>query len=75
MSKKTLCPICPICQTEEVSAQTRPFCSKRCADVDLHSWLGGKYAIPAVEPPDDFDMQRTAQDADESDDGDSGETH
>jgi hypothetical protein len=27
----------------------RPFCSKRCADVDLHRWLGGVYAIPAVE--------------------------
>ena len=27
----------------------RPFCSKRCADVDLHRWLGGIYAIPAVE--------------------------
>jgi hypothetical protein len=27
----------------------RPFCSKRCADVDLHRWLGGVYAIPAAE--------------------------
>jgi endogenous inhibitor of DNA gyrase (YacG/DUF329 family) len=27
----------------------KPFCSKRCADVDLHRWLGGSYAIPAVE--------------------------
>jgi hypothetical protein len=27
----------------------RPFCSKRCADVDLHRWLGGVYAIPAKE--------------------------
>ncbi|WP_367192801.1 DNA gyrase inhibitor YacG [Amorphus sp. 3PC139-8] len=27
----------------------RPFCSKRCADVDLHKWLGGGYAIPVVE--------------------------
>ena len=26
-----------------------PFCSKRCADVDLHRWLSGGYAIPAVE--------------------------
>ena len=29
----------------------RPFCSKRCADVDLSKWLGGRYAIPAEEPP------------------------
>jgi endogenous inhibitor of DNA gyrase (YacG/DUF329 family) len=31
----------------------RPFCSKRCADVDLHRWLSGKYAIPVDE--DDTD--------------------
>jgi endogenous inhibitor of DNA gyrase (YacG/DUF329 family) len=30
----------------------RPFCSKRCRDVDLAKWLGEGYAIPAVEPPD-----------------------
>jgi uncharacterized protein len=30
----------------------KPFCSKRCADVDLAKWLGGRYAIPAAEPPD-----------------------
>jgi hypothetical protein len=24
----------------------RPFCSKRCADLDLHAWLSGRYAIP-----------------------------
>jgi endogenous inhibitor of DNA gyrase (YacG/DUF329 family) len=30
-------------------ADFRPFCSKRCADVDLHRWLSGAYAIPAVE--------------------------
>jgi endogenous inhibitor of DNA gyrase (YacG/DUF329 family) len=27
----------------------RPFCSKRCADVDLNRWLTGSYAIPAEE--------------------------
>jgi hypothetical protein len=27
----------------------KPFCSKRCADLDLHRWLTGGYAIPAVE--------------------------
>jgi uncharacterized protein len=27
----------------------RPFCSKRCADLDLHRWLSGRYAIPVVE--------------------------
>lgn len=50
-------PICPICKTAETVPETTPFCSKRCADVDLHHWLGGQYAIPAVEPPDEWDMQ------------------
>lgn len=39
---------CPICSTPPVEAYL-PFCSKRCADVDLHRWLNGSYAIPAVE--------------------------
>jgi uncharacterized protein len=44
---------CPICgaPTEQ---QYRPFCSRRCADVDLSRWLRGAYAIP-VEPDDDED--------------------
>ena len=42
---------CPICgrPADELS---RPFCSKRCADIDLHRWLGGRYAVPA-DPGDD----------------------
>ncbi len=35
---------CPICQQPTVS-QYRPFCSKRCADVDLGRWLMGGYVI------------------------------
>jgi endogenous inhibitor of DNA gyrase (YacG/DUF329 family) len=27
-----------------------PFCSRRCADVDLHRWLKGAYVIPGAEP-------------------------
>ena len=30
-----------------------PFCSSRCADVDLGHWFQGKYAIPAVDAADD----------------------
>jgi hypothetical protein len=36
---------CPICGKPSVPG-SRPFCSKRCADIDLHRWLGGVYAIP-----------------------------
>lgn len=37
---------CPICKKPAVES-VRPFCSKRCADVDLHRWLGGSYVVPA----------------------------
>jgi hypothetical protein len=42
---------CAVCGKPQV-ARFRPFCSKRCADVDLAKWLRGGYAIPAEEPPD-----------------------
>jgi endogenous inhibitor of DNA gyrase (YacG/DUF329 family) len=44
--------LCPICG-KPADAKTRPFCSRRCADVDLHRWLSGRYAVPAVESDDD----------------------
>ena len=39
---------CPVCGKPPVE-RYRPFCSKRCAQIDLHRWLTGAYAIPAVE--------------------------
>ncbi len=39
-------PFCVICGARPQIDKYRPFCSKRCADVDLHRWLGGVYAIP-----------------------------
>jgi len=42
---------CPVCGKPS-QQKYHPFCSARCADVDLHRWLGGQYAIPAVDPPD-----------------------
>ena len=39
--------------------QFRPFCSKRCADVDLNRWLKGVYAVPVTET-DDEDGDRPA---------------
>ncbi len=42
---------CPICGAAVVVA-SRPFCSKRCADLDLGRWLRGAYRIPSEEPPD-----------------------
>ena len=44
---------CPICA--KPSAQKyHPFCSPRCAQIDLNRWFGGNYAIPVEEnEPDD----------------------
>ena len=43
---------CPICAKETV-ARYRPFCSRRCADVDLGRWMTGAYALPAHEEEPD----------------------
>ena len=49
---------CPICG-KPTEADYRPFCSRRCADVDLQRWLSGRYAVPAQDdesgPADDSD--------------------
>jgi endogenous inhibitor of DNA gyrase (YacG/DUF329 family) len=50
---------CPICGNPATEA-TYPFCSRRCADLDLHRWLSDAYAIP------EDGRQRT-------DDGESGD--
>ncbi len=42
---------CPICENTTDPA-FRPFCSKRCADIDLSKWLRGAYAIPSQDPDD-----------------------
>ena len=42
---------CPICSKPVVAAY-RPFCSRRCADVDLARWLNGSYAVPSDDPQD-----------------------
>jgi endogenous inhibitor of DNA gyrase (YacG/DUF329 family) len=39
---------CPVCGRPS-SHEDYPFCSKRCADVDLNRWLSEAYAIPAAE--------------------------
>jgi endogenous inhibitor of DNA gyrase (YacG/DUF329 family) len=43
---------CAVCGKPQAEA-FRPFCSRRCADVDLHRWLSGAYALPALEDEDD----------------------
>ncbi len=50
---------CPICG-KPTDENIKPFCSKRCADVDLHRWLSGSYAIPATE--DEEEDERREED-------------
>ncbi|MEL6317628.1 MAG: DNA gyrase inhibitor YacG [Pseudomonadota bacterium] len=50
-------PRCPICGAPRQDAW-RPFCSKRCADIDLGRWMTETYRTPAVEsaqPEDEAD--------------------
>ncbi|MBX3453880.1 DNA gyrase inhibitor YacG [Ferrovibrio sp.] len=50
-----LCPICakPLDLKNSGAGESAPFCSRRCADVDLHRWLSESYAIPVVEHEDE----------------------
>jgi len=43
---------CPICERQIKDVDYAPFCSKRCADIDLGRWFKGSYAIPTQERPD-----------------------
>ena len=53
---------CAICGQPQ-DAKFRPFCSKRCADVDLGRWLKGNYVIPGRES-ELFDPQKINDDPD-----------
>ncbi len=43
---------CPICGKQAV-LEYQPFCSKKCADIDLGRWLKGTYVVHTNEAPDD----------------------
>lgn len=47
---------CPICGKDS-DPKYHPFCSRRCADVDLAHWLRGDYAIPAKGEETDEDAE------------------
>jgi len=52
LDRKTTAARCPICG-KPTDAAIRPFCSKRCADIDLNRWLSGVYAVPVREEEDE----------------------
>jgi uncharacterized protein len=47
---------CPICG-KPASIRHTPFCSARCAQIDLGRWLKGNYRIETDEPPDTTDEE------------------
>jgi endogenous inhibitor of DNA gyrase (YacG/DUF329 family) len=47
---------CPICGKPALP-QYRPFCSARCALIDLGRWLEGDYRIPSEEAPEEGDAE------------------
>lgn len=51
---------CPICHKLFVDDKYAPFCSKRCADVDLNHWFNGDYAVPS-EDMDELDTEELSE--------------
>lgn len=58
---------CPICHKVVLENKYRPFCSKRCADIDLGHWFDGSYAVAAQEldESDYEELQKSTTDAEE----------
>jgi uncharacterized protein len=48
---------CPICGKPAV-LRYRPFCSARCAQIDLGRWLKGSYRVETDEAPENSEAQR-----------------
>ena len=46
---------CPICERPVLETKYRPFCSRRCADVDLGRWFSESYRLPTKEPEEEED--------------------
>ena len=57
---------CPVCGKPSTQAH-HPFCSGRCADIDLNRWLSGAYVIPAEPVAEDDDDALPSQDSSEED--------
>jgi endogenous inhibitor of DNA gyrase (YacG/DUF329 family) len=60
MSQPRPCPTCG----KPAAEGFRPFCSRRCADVDLGRWLTGSYAIPAEEDDEEAAEPKAPEDED-----------
>lgn len=59
---------CPICGKLFVSDKYTPFCSKRCADIDLGYWFNGSYAVASedLDEVETMELEEALNDADKS---------
>ena len=64
MPPKAEPPGCPVCG-KPLQTRFSPFCSRRCADIDLGRWLKGGYAIPGPPEEERGDSPATSTDSDE----------
>ena len=57
---------CPICKKELVDQKYKPFCCKRCADIDLANWFNEKYSFEVIEineeDIEEFNKQKDKED-------------
>lgn len=58
--KKAACPMCEQPTTQHGTTAFAPFCSQRCADLDLGRWLKGSYTIAVPSSPDEAESLPTA---------------
>jgi endogenous inhibitor of DNA gyrase (YacG/DUF329 family) len=68
-------PRCPVCKREVAPRSQNasfPFCSDRCALIDLGRWLGGDYRI-AVRPEENEDEEQASAAAAGEEGADDGE--
>ena len=49
--------VCPICKSGSLAPHT-PFCSPRCAQLDLGKWLNQDYVISTYEFDEDADLEK-----------------
>lgn len=55
--------MCPLCK-QPVALKVRPFCSQKCADIDLGRWFSGHYRLPSLHVEDPHSQEFTAVSSD-----------
>lgn len=60
-ARKIKCSVCG----QAAAPEYQPFCSKRCADIDLGKWLSGSYVIQGIPGDDEHQDHRDGPDGDD----------